>query len=253
MGDRMLLGKVVLVTGAASGIGRASALLFAKEGARLVLSDRDASGEALAAEIRAAGGEASFVVADVAREADVAALVAEAVARFGRLDGAFNNAGLNGKMGPIHEAEAADFERVMGVNLKGVWLCNKHQIIQMLKQGSGSIVNNASVAALTAFPGLALYTATKHGVVGLTKAAALELAAQKVRVNAVCPGLVRTPLLDSAVRAGFASEEQMVAMEPMGRLGEPAEVAEVAAWLLSDRASFVTGHAMVVDGGYIAR
>ncbi|MFT3764204.1 MAG: glucose 1-dehydrogenase [Minicystis sp.] len=250
----MLHDKVVIVTGAASGIGRASAHLFAEEGAKLLLSDVDAAGgEALAAAIRAAGGDAVFAPADVAREADVAGLVARAVERWGRLDGAFNNAGINGKMGPIHETTEADYDRVMGVNLKGVWLCNKHQIAQMLKQGSGSIVNNASVAAMIAFPGLSVYTATKHGIVGLTKAAALEVATQKIRVNALCPGLVRTPLLASAVQTGFITEEQMVSSVPVGRLGDPAEVAQAAAWLLSDRASFVTGHAMVVDGAMLAR
>jgi NAD(P)-dependent dehydrogenase (short-subunit alcohol dehydrogenase family) len=254
MADSLLAGKVALITGAASGIGRASALLFARYGAKVVISDVDpAGGEALAAEIRAAGGEALFVAADVSRAADVEALVARTVAQHGRLDCAFNNAGMNGKMGPIVDLDEADYDRVMGVNLKGIWLSTKYELKQMLKQGSGAIVNNASVAAMIAFPGLSVYTATKHGVVGLTKAAALEVATQGIRVNAVCAGLVRTPLLDSAVKAGFTSEAGMVAMEPMGRLGEPVEIGEAAAWLLSDRASFVTGTAMVVDGGFIAR
>lgn len=250
----MLRRKVTLVTGAANGIGRAAALLFARYGAHVVVSDVDRDGgAAVRAEIEAMGGEAIFVRADVSRSEDVAALVGAAVARWGRLDGAFNNAGINGKIGPLVDSDEGDWERVTGINLKGTWLCMKHELAQMVKQGAGSIVNNASVAGLVAFPGLSIYTATKHGIVGLTKAAALEHAAQGIRVNTLCTGLVRTQLSMSAVREGFMTEEQLVALEPVGRLAAPEEVAEAAAWLLSDRASFVTGHAMTVDGGFVAR
>jgi NAD(P)-dependent dehydrogenase (short-subunit alcohol dehydrogenase family) len=254
MDDGMLRRKVTLVTGAANGIGRAAALLFARYGAHVVVSDVDRDGgEAVRAEIEAMGREAIFVRADIARSADVAALVGAAVARWGRLDGAFNNAGINGKIGALVDGDEAEWERTVGVNLKGTWLCMKHELAQMVKQGGGAIVNNSSVAGLVAFPGLAIYTATKHGIVGLTKAAALEHATQGIRVNVLCTGLVRTQLSMSAVREGFMTEEQLVALEPVGRLASPEEVAEAAAWLLSERASFVTGHTMTVDGGFVAR
>lgn len=250
----MLSRKVTLVTGAAKGIGQAAALLFARYGARVVLSDVDReAGEAVRAEIEAAGGEAVFVRADISRSEDVAALVGAAVARWGRLDAAFNNAGINGRIGPLVDGDEREWDRVVGVNLKGTWLCLKHELAQMAKQGGGAVVNNASVAGVAAFPGLAIYTATKHGIVGLTKAAALEHATQGIRVNALCTGIVRTDLSMSAVREGLMTEDQMVGLTPVGRLAAPEEVAEAAAWLLSDRASFVTGHAMGVDGGFLAR
>lgn len=254
MADASLQDKITLVTGAANGIGRAAALLFARYGARVVVSDIDRDGgEAVRAEIEAAGGEAIFVRADVSRSEDVAALVGAAAARWGRLDGAFNNVGINGKIGPLIDTDEAEWERVVGVNLKGTWLSMKYELSQMAKQGAGSIVNNSSVAGLVAFPGLSIYTATKHGIVGLTKAAALEHATQGIRVNTLCTGLVRTQLSLSAVRAGLMTEEQLIALEPVGRLAAPEEIAEAAAFLLSDRASFVTGHAMTVDGGFVAR
>jgi NAD(P)-dependent dehydrogenase (short-subunit alcohol dehydrogenase family) len=218
-----------------------------------VLADVDAErGEATAASIREAGGEAIFVRADVSDAADVEAMVAAAVARFGRLDCALNNAGIDGRMALTHEQTDVDWDRVVAVNLRGVFLCMKHEIRQMLAQGGGAIVNVASVAGLQGYRMLSPYAAAKHGVVGLTRSAALEYAPQGIRINALCPGVIRTPMVDDAIRQGLMSGEQMVAMEPIGRIGEPREIADVAAFLFSAEASFVLGHAMVVDGGIMA-
>jgi NAD(P)-dependent dehydrogenase (short-subunit alcohol dehydrogenase family) len=251
-----LEGKVALVTGAGSGIGRASALAFAREGAKVVVSDvaEERSRETIAA-IVAGGGEATFVRADVSVPEDVAALVRAVVEAFGRLDCAHNNAGITGAdtgVGPTHLHPEETWHRVIAVNLTGVWLCMKHETAQMLAQGGGAIVNTASAAGLIGLAGVSAYVASKHGVVGLTRTAALEYAQQGIRVNAVCPGYIRTPM----TAAGFADPERRarnIAREPIGRYGEPEEVAEVVVWLCSDAASFVTGHALAVDGGYLAQ
>ncbi len=246
--------KVALVTGAASGIGRATALLFAREGARVLVADVDASGgEATCAAIAGAGGEARFVRTDVTREAEVAACVRAAVDHFGRLDCAVNNAGITGGGGAIPDLDLELWNRTLAVNLTGVFLCLKHEIPVMRGQGGGAIVNVASGAGLIGVPGLPHYCASKHGVLGLTKTAALENARSGVRVNALCPGSTDTPLLRGAMAADPRLEKMVLSTIPGGRLGRPEEIAEAAVWLCSDRASWVTGESMLVDGGSIAR
>jgi NAD(P)-dependent dehydrogenase (short-subunit alcohol dehydrogenase family) len=247
-------GKVAIVTGASSGIGRATALAFAREGAKVVVADLSTpGGEETVALVRAAGGEAIFVRTDVSRTADVAAMVRAALDAYGGLDYAFNNAGIAGEQAPTADCTAENWARVIGVNLTGVFLCMKHEIPELLKRGGGAIVNCSSIAGLGGFPGIPAYVASKHGVIGLTKTAALEYATQGIRVNAICPGVIRTPMVDGYTGGNREAEAQMVAMEPMGRMGEPEEIASAAVYLCSDAASFVTGHAMVVDGGVVAR
>src|SRR5919202_336236 len=240
-----LVGKVALVTGAGSGIGRASACAFAAEGARVVVADVDAaSGAETVRQIEGAGGEALFVQADVTRAADVEALVDRAVATYGRLDCAHNNAGIYGALAPIADYPEDVWDQVIAVNLKGVWLCLKYEVAVMLEQGSGAIVNSASVAGLVgAGRGASAYFASKHGVVGLTKG---------IRVNAVCPGVIPTPLADRAFGTGPEVEAGLRARHPMNRMGTVEEVAEAVIYLCSDAAGFITGHALAIDGGWSA-
>src|SRR6266849_9963878 len=236
-----LKGKVALVTGGGSGIGRATAMAFAREGAKVAVADYvPEGGERTAKEITAAGGEAIFIHADVSVSRQVEAMVSKIVQTWGRLDCAHNNAGIEGRMANTAECTEENFDRVIAVNLKGVWLCMKHEIPQMLKQGGGAIVNTASVAGLVGFQGLPAYVASKHGVNGLTKTAALEYAKAGIRVNAVCPGVIRTPMVERAFAASPQMAEAAAAMEPVGRLGKPEEIAEAVLWLCSDAASFVT-------------
>ncbi|MBI4301201.1 MAG: SDR family oxidoreductase [Chloroflexi bacterium] len=251
-----LEGKVAVVTGGSSGIGRATALAFAREGAKVIVGDvaTEASGETVRL-IKGAGGEATFVRCDVSQAADVQAMVNIAVTAYGRLDCAFNNAGIEGAQATTADYPEEVWNRVISINLTGVWLCLKYEIAQMLKQdGGGAIVNNASILGTVGFPGAVAYTAAKHGVLGLTKVAALEYSAQGIRVNAVCPGFILTPMLE---RAGLTTNRELldkiVSLHPIGRLGKPEEIAEAVIWLCSDAASFVTGHPMLVDGGYIAQ
>jgi NAD(P)-dependent dehydrogenase (short-subunit alcohol dehydrogenase family) len=246
-------GKVVLVTGAASGIGRASALVFAREGAKVVACDIDEKGgdETLGL-VREAGGEGEFLRTDVAREEQVEALVAYAVERFGRLDCAHNNAGITGAVGAVHQIDLAGWERTLTVNLTSVFLCMKHEIRVMLEQGGGAVVNTASGAGFVPTPTLSPYCASKHGILGLTKTAAVENARTGIRVNAVCPGSIDTPMLRAYMKDPQI-EKLIRAGQPGGRLGDPAEIAEAAVWLCSDRASFVSGESMLVDGAAIAR
>jgi NAD(P)-dependent dehydrogenase (short-subunit alcohol dehydrogenase family) len=252
--SEQLDGKVALVTGAGSGIGRASALALARGGARVVACDLfTEAGEETVARIRAEGGEATFVAADVSQAADVETLIRQAVERYGRLDCAHNNAGVLGERAFTGDATESDWDRTLAVNLKGVWLCMRAEIGQMVLQDAGAIVNTASIAGLVGLANRPAYVASKHGVVGLTKAAALEYATVGIRVNAVCPGFVRTPLIEPTLAANPEVEAQITAMEPVGRLGLPEEVAEAVAWLCSDAASFVTGAALPVDGGLVAR
>jgi NAD(P)-dependent dehydrogenase (short-subunit alcohol dehydrogenase family) len=248
-----LEGKVALVTGGSSGIGRASALLFAREGARVVVADLNVSGgEETERMIEESGGKAIFVKADVSKASDVEALIGKAVDTYGRLDCAFNNAGTAVGGGPIHDSTEENWDYVMGINLKGVWLCMKYEIRQMLKQGGGAIVNTSSVMGLVGHIDKPIYAASKHGVVGLTKSVALQYAKNGIRVNAVCPGWVRTPMTEGRLNDPEA-RARMVEMEPIGRVGKPEEVAEAVVWLCSDAASFVTGHTMAVDGGFVAQ
>lgn len=247
-------GKIALVTGSSSGIGRASALAFAREGAKVVVADVLVDGgQETVRLIQAAGGQGLFIKTDVSKAAEVEVLIKQIVATYGRLDCAYNNAGVEGTFVTTTEYTEADWDRVMAINLKGVWLCMKYEIAQMLQQGGGAIVNTASGAGLVGVVGLSAYVASKHGVIGLTKTAALEYAKTGIRVNAVCPGVIQTPMVARLTNNRPDLGEALVAGEPMGRVGKPEEIAEAAVWLCSDAASFVTGHAMSVDGGYVAQ
>jgi NAD(P)-dependent dehydrogenase (short-subunit alcohol dehydrogenase family) len=246
-------GKVALITGAASGIGRATALAFAREGARVVCADRDIEGGEVTVEtVAAAGGEASFVECDVTDESQVEAVINGVVEKHGRIDCAHNNAGITGAMGPIHQLDFDAWKNTLDVNLNGVFLCLKHELARMQQQGSGAIVNTASAGGLVGVPGLSPYCASKHAIIGLTKTAALENAAHGIRVNAVLPGSIDTPMLQGYMSMGPAVEKAIKAGQPGGRLGLPEEIAEAVVWLCSDRASFVTGSPMLVDGGAVA-
>jgi len=251
---RRLDSKVALVTGGASGIGRATALTFAREGAKLVIADmNEEGGQQTVHLITEKGGEAIFVKTDVSKAVEVQALISKAVETYGRLDCAHNNAGIAGGV----RALSADYpeerwHQVIAVNLTGVWLCMKYELAQMRSQGSGAIVNTASAAGLVGGRGMSAYVASKHGVVRLTKTAALEYAQQGIRVNCVCPGVIQTPM----TKRGLNDPElraRLIASEPMGRVGTPEEVAEAVVWLCSDAASFVTGHTMTIDGGFVAQ
>jgi NAD(P)-dependent dehydrogenase (short-subunit alcohol dehydrogenase family) len=248
-----LLGKVAIVTGGTSGIGRDAAVLFAQAGAKVVVAGRrEVEGKKTIDLIRAAGGDGLFVKTDVSRAAEVAALLQKTVEKFGRLDVAFNNAGIEGSWSPIAEQSEEDWNRTIDINLKGVWLCLKHEIRQMVKQGGGgAIVNMASVAGLIGSAGAATYCASKHGVMGLTKSAALETARSGIRVNVVCPAVIETPMGE---RLWGAPEVKKFALglHPIGRFGTPMEIAEAVVWMCSDRASFMTGQSLVLDGGFLA-
>ncbi|MCW5925057.1 MAG: SDR family oxidoreductase [Saprospiraceae bacterium] len=244
-------GKSVIVTGAASGIGQATAELFAREGARVVVSDiHEAQGQSVAARIRAKGGEAMFVRADVSKPSDMEKLVGETIKAYGRLDVAVNNAGISGEQSPIADLSIEGWEQVIRVNLSGVFYGMKYQIAAMLKNGGGSIVNVSSILGAVGFAGASAYVSAKHGLLGLTQTAALEYSAQNIRVNVVGPAFIDTPLLS-------ALDEEMkkvvVSLHPIGRLGRSEEVAELIVWLGSDKSSFVSGSYHPIDGGYLSR
>lgn len=243
--------KTVIVTGAASGIGKAIAILFAAEGAHVVVSDiASAEGEAVVKEICLAGGKAIFCKTDVSQPAEMEALVNVAVSTYGRLDIAVNNAGIGGEINPIADMSIEGWQKVIAINLNSLFYGMKYQIVAFLQHGGGSIVNISSILGSVGFAGSAAYTAAKHGVVGLTQTAALEYSAKNIRINAVGPGFIDTPLL-SGLDAGI--KNQLVALHPIGRLGKSEEVAELVLWLSSEKASFVTGSYYPIDGGYLAR
>ena len=246
-------GKVALVTGGTSGIGRETAILFAKAGAKVVVAGRrEAEGQETAELIRAAGADGLFVKTDVSKAAEVEALIKNTAERFGRLDVAFNNAGTEGVWVPIARQSEADWDRTIEINLKGVWLCLKYEIRQMLKQGGGgAIVNMSSVTGLIGTAGAAAYSASKHGVIGLTKSAALETAKSGIRVNAVCPAVIETPM-GERLFGSPAAHKFVLGCHPIGRFGKPMEIAEAVVWMCSDRASFMTGQSLVLDGGFLA-
>jgi NAD(P)-dependent dehydrogenase (short-subunit alcohol dehydrogenase family) len=250
----LLEGKVALVTGSASGIGRACALRMAREGARIAVSDIDVSGgEETVRLIEGAGGEAIFVQTNVVKASEVEALVQAAVDAFGGLDIAVNNAGVGGNMGNADQLEEGDWDFVMDVNVKGVWLCTKYEIPRMLERGGGSIINVASLAGLAGFRGNAAYAASKHAVIGFTKSVALEHAREGIRVNAICPGFTETPMVAELVDAVPRMAESTRRSSPMRRLGRPEEVADTVLFLASDMSSFINGHALAIDGGAAAQ
>jgi NAD(P)-dependent dehydrogenase (short-subunit alcohol dehydrogenase family) len=251
----ILEGKTALITGAGGGIGRAASLAFAREGARVACADanRDAASDTVAM-VNAIGGQALALGGDVTDDATVQGLIRATLEAYGRLDCAFNNAGIAGYQVDAAGKRTAEwseaaFDRMIGVNLKGVWLCMKHELLHMAAHGGGAIVNTGSIAGLVGLPTSSAYVAAKHGVLGLTKTAAIEYAADKIRVNAVCPGYIRTKMTEEVMsRRG----EALMAMIPFHRMGSPEEIAEMVAWLCSDRASYVTGACYNVDGGYMA-
>lgn len=248
-----LSGKSVIITGAASGIGQAAGRLFAKAGALLTLADVDVvAGEALAGEIVAGGGVAKFVRTDVSVEADVRSLVGAAKAAHGRVDGAFNNAGIGYDNKPLHEWSREEFQRILDVNLTGVFLCMKHELAEMVQQGGGAIVNTGSVASIIGLPTSAGYIAAKHGVLGLTRQAAVDYSPKGIRINSVLVGATLTPLMTRQIPDAENDKALAAQLSLLHRLAKPEEIAQAALWLLSDAASFVTGTGLTIDGGYTA-
>ncbi len=245
-------GKTIIVTGGSFGIGRATAIAFAKEGANVVVADYIEDSETIDA-IKKNSGEAIFVKCDVSNEDDIKNMVKSTIDKYGRLDYAFNNAGIEGHQSPTHECNNENWDRTININLKGVWLCMKYQIPEMLKQKNSAIVNCASIAGLVGFPGLPAYVASKHAVIGLTKSASLEYIKQGLRINAVCPGVIKTPMIDRVTGKDKVVEQAYADMKPIGRLGEPSEVASAVMYLCSDGASFITGQSLAVDGGWVTQ
>ena len=245
---RRFIGKVAFITGAASGIGRAAALAFAKEGARVAIMDcAEAPLERLRGEIEAGGSEVLAICCDVSVPEDIEAAVARTVEQFDRLDCAFNNAGVENKAAPVHEIALDEWDRILDINLRGTFVCMKHEIAQMLRQGGGVVVNTASGAGIRGVAGGSAYAASKHAIIGMTKSAALDYAKQNIRVNAILPGNIATPMMD---RFTGGDIQKAIDLEPVGRLGKPEEIAEAVLWMCSDLGGFVTGSSIVVDGGW---
>jgi len=250
--SKELENKVALITGGTTGIGRDTAVLFAKAGAKVIFSGRrEVEGNETLSLVRAEGGDGYFIKSDASKSADVESLVQKTIDKYGRLDVAFNNAGIEGVWAPLIEHTEENWDQVQNINLKGVWLSLKYEILQMLKQGGGgAIVNMSSVAGLIGAAGAGVYVASKHGVLGLTKSAAIEYAAHGIRVNAVCPGVIETPMAERAF-AEPALSKRMLSLHPLGRFGKPLEVAEAVLWLCSDKSSFTTGQYLGIDGGLL--
>jgi NAD(P)-dependent dehydrogenase (short-subunit alcohol dehydrogenase family) len=246
---KTLENKIALVTGGTSGIGEATVKAFGAAGAKVVFSGRREQGEDIADLMRRSGIDCLFVRSDASIEQNVIALIQRTVQHYGRLDVAFNNAGFEGLIKPLHEQTANDFDDLMMINLRGVFLCLKYEIQQMLAQGSGVIVNNSSILGLVGFPGSSPYVTSKHGIIGLTRTAALDYAHQGIRINAVSPGFIQTEIVDRLTQAGL-TQEKIESMTPMGRIGRPEEVASAIVFLCSDAASYITGQSLVIDGGY---
>ncbi len=249
-----LRGKVAIITGASSGIGKATALEFSKQGVKVALADiNDQAGNNLVNQIETNQGEAIFIKTDVSDLAQVKNLVTQTTGTFGRIDYAFNNAGIEGEQTSTAESNKETWKNVIDVNLKGVWACLKYEIPEMLKnENGGAIVNCSSVAGSIGFPNLAPYVASKHGVIGLTRTAALEYAEKNIRVNAVCPGVIKTPMVDRVTGGDPELEKQYAEMSPMNRMGKPEEIAKAVVWLCSDEASYITGETLTIDGGMTA-
>jgi NAD(P)-dependent dehydrogenase (short-subunit alcohol dehydrogenase family) len=247
--------KVVIITGGSSGIGQATALAFAQKGVKVVVADiLVEAGKGTVKMIKESGGEAMFIETDVTKAGDVEAMVLQAVETYGRLDYAFNNAGIEGVQTPTADFPEDIWKKVININLVGVWQCMRHEIPQMLKRDGGVIINNASILGLVGFANASAYVASKHAVLGLTKTAAIEYATKGIRINAVCPAFIETPMLERGGLTTNSEAYEMIArLHPMQRLGKPEEIAAAVVWLCSEEASFVTGHSMLIDGGYIAR
>jgi len=253
MSERRFAGKVAFVTGAGSGIGRATAIAFAAEGAEVVLADIDTVGNEETARLVAEhGGRVLSVKCDVTSSSDIQAVIKQTVQEFGRLDVAFNNAGIEQPPAPLVDIDEDDWSRLLDIDLRSAFLCMKYEIPAMLEHGGGSIVNTSSGAGVVGIRGQAAYVAAKHGLIGLTKSAALDYAAQGVRVNAICPGIIETPMMDRFSGGTSEGRARVIGQEPVGRMGRPEEIASAVLWLSSDLGAFATGHAMVIDGGQTA-
>ncbi len=243
-------GKVALITGGSTGIGQAAALAFAQEGANIIIADTNIQdGEETAHRINNTGARAQFIPTDVSQATAVEALLNTTIATYGRLDYAFNNAGINVEHGPITDSTEAQWDRIISINLKGIWLCMKYEIPHMLKLGSGAIVNTSSVVGLTAGRNIPAYVASKHGIIGLTKATALDYAKHNIRVNAICPGTISTPMYERRVGTNPDTTARIISEIPLQRLGQPQDIAQAVIWLCSSAASYITGHTLVIDGG----